>query len=263
MQVIFPFYQAPTLIERQRVQMVLPEFLLAAPAWSGASTLLQEYQISNDYSFSLLLPIAAFGANFVAAIRWMEETDVYVRYKLFDHEDAVLNYPVYNGERIGPNAVLELWSVDSADAPELEDDYTFYTSRLVFPSTEASYCGSCCANPSSVITLAATAASELPPGADCNPFCGTLCNTPNPMPDCDCPTQIVENCEDGRDYNPAVFISPAMLITLGGLTKGDGLGKMFYWDSTSLAVDTADETTTVIRPSSIGLLSPGRWLQYI
>jgi hypothetical protein len=74
---------------------------------------------------------------------------------------------------------------------------------------------------------------------------------------------VENNVQDGRDYNPVVFISPSMLTILGGLTPGDGLGKVFYWDSTSLAVDTGDQTTTVIRPTIIGSLAPGRWLQYI
>jgi hypothetical protein len=263
--IAFAYFNRPTVIEPARSQIVLPAFTLSVPLWAGASTVLAEYPLANDYRFSIKQPIEAFGENIVVAIRWIEDTDIYVRYKFFDHDDAVLNYPIYDGERIGENAVIEIWSVDSLSAPTLEDDYTFYSSVLVFPAgeTSGSYCPSCCSSPSSVITLVATAPSELPPDSACNPFCGTLCNTPTPMPTCDCPTTVVDNCEDGRDYNPTIFISPAMLITLGGATKGDGLGKMFYWDAASTATDTGDSATTVIRPSSIGVLAPGRWLQYV
>lgn len=264
-QQTFQYFNRPTVIIPARTQMVLPAFTLAVPAWSGASTVLAEYPIANDYKFSFLLPIYPIGENIVVAIRWIEDTDIYVRYKFFDHDDAVLNYPVYAGERIGENAVIEIWSVDSIDIPTLEEDYNFYSSVLVFPTgtTSGSFCGSCCLTPESTITLVVTPPSELPSDSACNPFCGTLCSTPSPMPTCDCPTTVVDNCEDARDYNPTTFISPAMLITLGGLVKGDGIGKMFYWDSASLLNDTGDQYTTVIRPSSIGVLAAGRWLQYV
>lgn len=260
----YKYYKASRVIEPQRQQMVLPAFELPVPLWAGASTVLAQYNIENSEDFSLRLPVDAFGANFVLAVRWLVDTDVWARYVLWEDDAAVLNYPVYSGQRIGANAVLEVWSVDSEETPALEDDYVFETSVLVYPYGQtAGNCTSCCSNASSVLTLTAVAAEELPPGASCNPFCGDLCNTPTPMPTCDCPTVVQENVQDGRDYEPAAFITPSLMTVLGGLVPGDGLGKVFYWDAASTAVDTGDETTTVIRPTSIGSLAPGRWLQYI
>lgn len=244
--------------------MVLPAFELAASLWAGSSTLLAQYNIENTEDFSLRLPIEAFGENFVLAIRWLIDTDIWARYKLWEDDRAVLNYPVYAGQRIGTSAVLEVWSVDSEESPTLLNDYVFETSVLVYPYGQtSSSCNSCCSNPTSVITLEAVPAEELPPGASCNPFCGNLCNTPTPMPTCDCPTVVQETIQDGRDYEPAAFITPSLMTVLGGLAPGDGNGKVFYWDASSLLDDTGDELTSVIRPTSIGSLAPGRWLQYI
>jgi len=262
----FRYFNRPTVIEPARTQIVMPSFTLSVPIWAGASDILAEYPLLNDYSLSLLLPIDLFGENFIAAVRWLTDDDIWARYILFEHDDAVLNYPLYNGERIGPNAVFEIWSVDSLEAPILDDDYVFWSSILVFPVGEASNssCSSVCCNaPSSVITLVVTPPSELPPGSACNPFCGNLCNTAPPMPTCECPNYVVNNIQDGRDYEPDVFVSPFLLFVLGGSTPGDGLGKQFYWDSASLAVDTGLPDTTVIRPTSLTALDPGRWLQYI
>ena len=265
MRQAFRYYTEPAVIvSPQRTQIVVPAFALSVPTWIGASSLLGEFPIENTQNFSFQLPIAAFGENFIAAIRWLADTGVWARYVLFEHDDAVLNYPLYAGEKIGENAVLEIWSVDSDQIPELAEDYVLFSSVLVFPPGYTTrFCNPCCQNGESVITLAMTAASELPPGAECNPFCDTLCSSPTPMPTCECENKVVDNVQDGRDYDPGAFISPSLLFVLGGLTPGDGLGKTFRWDSISLAVDTGDEATTVIRPTIIGPSAPGRWLQYI
>ena len=252
-----------TVIEPQRVQIVIPAFILDVPAWPGSSGILAEAPFLNTVPFSIKLPIGAFGSNFIAAIRWIEDTDIYVRYVLFNHDDAVLHYPLYNGEQIGANAVLEIWSVDSLLPPTLLDDFTLLSSEFVFPNGERSNygsCNSCCENPELILTLAFTPPSELPPG-ECNPFCGNLCSTEPPMPVCECPIVVVDNVVAGRAYTPDVFISPAILVTQGGVTPGDTLGKAFRWDASSVATDDGSNTTMVIRPDNIDAASPGRWLQ--
>lgn len=156
----------------ERTQLVIPAFLLSAPTWAGASDLLQEYQIANDYYFSLLLPILSFGENFAFAVRWTDGDGVIRRFVLWVNDDAILYYPLYAGERIGPNAIFEVWSVNSESAPSLDDNQVLYTSVLTFPFEG---CACDCATPEAVTTLAATAPSPLPPYAFCNPFCTDLC----------------------------------------------------------------------------------------
>lgn len=170
----FNRFKSPTVIQPTRAKLLLSPFTLAASTWAGASTILAQYSISNDYWFSFKTPIRAFGENFVLAIRYYDaENDVIVRYKLWEDVDEILFYPVYAGERIGLNAVLEVWSVDTTDAPVLSDDYTFYTSVLSFPPQQL--CAGCCQEANSETLLIASDPSVLPPYAYCNPFCEGLC----------------------------------------------------------------------------------------
>jgi len=167
-------YSRSTIIQPERAKFVVPAFVLAAEAWAGSSNILAEFPFENDdYQFSLKLPITAFGSDFIAAIRWIED-DIIRRFKLWDDIDAILFFPLYNGERIGLNARLEIWSINSVEDPTLDDDYTLLSSVLVFPSTLLG-CSTVCTVPESSLTLTQAVPSSLPPSAYCNPFCNNLC----------------------------------------------------------------------------------------
>jgi len=259
----YPYYVPSRLIEQQRVQLVLPAFTLAVPVWAGASGILAQFPINNTEPFSFRLPIGVFGENFIAAIRWMEETDIFVRFILFPHDDAVLYYPLYGGERIGANAVIEIWSVDSVNAPVLEDNFTFESSQFVFPTSEQGQCFSCCANPSESILLVMTEPSVLPPGNACNPFCGDLCNTEPPMPVCDCPIIVKDTVADLRTVLSTSLTPPVMAQTFGGAAAGDGDGKSWRWNFASVALDDGSPTTVAVLPDDLNAASPGRWEQLL
>lgn len=172
----FDKFGNPTIIQPERVQMIIPAFTLSASVWAGASVVLAEYEIGNDYYFSFKKPVPVFGENFVAAVRWHEGDDTTIRRFKFwaDPDDLdVLYYPIYAGEKVGLSAVIEIWSVNTASMPTLDDDETLETSVLTFPSIQTQSCG--CTVPSSIITLTQTDPSVLPPGAYCNPFCDDLC----------------------------------------------------------------------------------------
>ena len=171
----FPKFRDATYLQPQRVKIVIPIFSEAVPVWAGASTLLTQFPISNtDYYFSFKLPIAVFGTAFIAAIRWKVD-DVCYRFKLWDNTLGILYYPVYAGEKIGLNAILEIWSINSALVPALATAKTLYSSQILFPEDATGSCLSC-TEPEQTITLVETAASVLPPYAFCNPFCSSLCN---------------------------------------------------------------------------------------
>lgn len=149
-----------------RKTMTLPAFTLATPTWLGASQRLSEYAVGNtDYYFSFKTPIRKFGINFIPAIRWKLDNKLY-RFKLWDDSLAVLYFPVYSGEKIGLNAVMEIWSINTVAAPSLSAAKVFSSSVLVFP---APGCG-CTVTPEN-INLTAQTPIELPPYAHCNPFC--------------------------------------------------------------------------------------------
>jgi hypothetical protein len=167
----FAKFTNATYLQPTRIKIVIPAFTLDIPTWANASQLLAEFPVGNtDYYFSLKLPTPAFGSEFICAIRWKLD-DICSRFKLWNDTLGILYFPIYSGERIGLNAIIEIWSIDSNDAPTLSADKTLYSSQIVFPD---SYCDTC-EIPSETITLVQTAASPLPPYANCNPFCDNLC----------------------------------------------------------------------------------------
>lgn len=151
----------------QRSTLVLPAFVMEAPTWTGASLILAEYAVGNTGYFSVRQNIETFGENFVLAVRYVVD-NVVLRYKFWEGLGEVLYYPVYNGEKLGPNAVFEIWSVNSASTPSLSTNQTLETSLLVFPPNQT--CNACCENPSNQYLLTASAPSFTDPCAYCNPF---------------------------------------------------------------------------------------------
>lgn len=163
-----------SIIQPQRTKITIPAFTLPASTWAGASVLLSQYPFGNDNWFSLKLPVKKFGRYFIAAVRYYDEdNDVIIRYKLWDDVLGLLYYPIYAGEVLGPNAVIEIWSINSASDPVLASDKILYSSVLNFPPQMT--CNSCCIQPDGSLLLGATPPSVLPPYAYCNPFCDGLC----------------------------------------------------------------------------------------
>jgi len=171
---IFQKFRDATYLQPQRIKIIIPAFTLSVPTWAGSSVVIAEFPIENsNYYFSFKLPIKAFGENFIAAIRW-KVGDVCYRFKFWDDADGVLYYPIYAGERIGVNAILEIWSIDSEDTPALDAANTLHSSQLVFADGDNAGCY-CCADPSGEINLEQSEVTPLPPYAFCNPFCDNLC----------------------------------------------------------------------------------------
>lgn len=146
--------------------MTLPAFDIPADDWSGASRMLLQIPVGNtDYMFSLKMPIRQFGPNYVVTIAW-EENGATSRYKLWEDVGEDLHYPVYSGERIGLNAIFEVWSTDTTASYSNPIARTFETSILLFTPQPGCFC----VNPSSEIILTAldpTSITEFP-----NPFEG-------------------------------------------------------------------------------------------
>lgn len=168
-------FERATVVEPTRNAFILPAFIHSVPTWADASLLLALYPINNaDYKFSFKLPLSEFGTAFIPAIRWVEDGIVH-RFKFW--EGGVLYFPVYNGERIGYNAILEIWTVDSDEAPELEEAQSLISSIFEFPAN----CNKCGDPVVGDITLIADdVPDDIPPDTNCNPFCenlSTLCNS--------------------------------------------------------------------------------------
>lgn len=159
-----------TLIQPQRVKVIVPPFNLAVPTWSGASQRLIQFPFSNSYFFVLRRGIKKFGSNFIAAVSFIED-NIVTRYKLWDDSLGVLYYPIYDGDVLGPNANLEIWSINSPNAPSLGASVTLDTSALAFQTI---MCTSCCSNPNVAQLLVQQDPTLILPGDQCNPFCDTL-----------------------------------------------------------------------------------------
>lgn len=70
--------------------------------------------------------------------------------------------------------------------------------------------------------------------------------------------ETVETVAQLRALKGGDLSAKATVLTQGRTVFGDGLGTVFIYDPASLAVD---DSTTIIRPSSILSNNPGRWLQ--
>lgn len=168
----FARFRDTSLIIPQRARLIIPAFTLAASAWGGASILLAEYPLANTQWFSIKTPIRVFGKYFVPAIRYYDaDNDVVYRYKFWEDVNSVLFFPVYNGERMGLSSIIEIWSVNSLNAPTLSAQKILQSSVFVFP---ADSCGDCCTLPSSEQILAATAPTIDLAYSYCQPFCDGL-----------------------------------------------------------------------------------------
>lgn len=162
----FRQFNKATVLQPVRGQFVVPAFTLPAETWDGASLLVASIPLNNSSSFSLKLPIDTFGENFIAAVAYVSG-DFMARWKLFDHDDAVLHYPVYAGEVLEAGARIEIWSVESDEDLVLAEAKIIEASVLTFPQA----CSQCCEVPSSVTALSLVSPSEINPYAYCNPFC--------------------------------------------------------------------------------------------
>lgn len=160
---IFRKFGPPSVVTPQRTTIIVPAFSAALEEWTGGSRLLTQFELGNDYLFSIKLPVTRFGANFVFAVRWVEDGVTY-RFKFWEDVGEVLHFPVYSGERIGENAVFEAWSVNSTGAATLVSAKTLQTSILLYTNSSCS-----CTNTNSSTTLVA-ADPEFQCGYD-NPFC--------------------------------------------------------------------------------------------
>jgi hypothetical protein len=143
-----PFYK-PEIMQAQPWQYVLPAFSYPV-SWGGAAGLLATYDIGNTYDISIRRPIDIPTGDFMLAVSWVADGVTY-RLKLWDAVDTLL-WPVYAGESIGADALLEVWSAEDATAT-LAEDWSFYSGQMAElndPMDLTPY-----TQPSNVVTLVA------------------------------------------------------------------------------------------------------------
>ena len=225
-------YQKSTIDYATRTAVELAAFRYDVN-WTGVSDLLSTWDINNSSEFSLQLPITAPNSTFLLCVAWEDSGGNAFRYKLWD--GGVLHYPVYNGERIGVDAKLEVWSIESVTA-ELEETFTMYSSHLEEPEI----CR-CTQNTVSAHTI------EFPV-----PSGGTPSDTPMIISS----FLAIQGATELRTLTDYVDNQYAYLEFLA--TAGDGTGGAFVFDAASTATDDGRD---YIKPNDILSASPGRWVR--
>ena len=158
-------FRKVSAIQATRKTIVVPEFSYPS-VWSGVSSMLAQFPVQNTNPFTFRRPVEQPNETFVAAVRWSVAPYVY-RYKFADL--GVLYFPVYDGERIGANAYIEIWDVSGESLAYTEDDWIITCSKLSLPNL------CMCTSTAESVILAAVVPSVLPAYHYCNPLCTPLC----------------------------------------------------------------------------------------
>lgn len=220
-------YRASTVDGPIRAQVQLAAFSYTV-SWYGVSDLLATYDINNNNEFSFQLPITAPNDTFILCVAWTDEDGNALRFKLWD--GGVLYYPVYNGERIGADAQLEVWSADNVTAA-MGSTFILYSSQL----TEPELC-----------------------------VCTSTSQTPLIIPTYNTGSEVIimDGCEaiQGIVALRAItgYVANQLVYLEFHTTAGDGNGGHFVFKS---SVSTADDSTDYIKPNDISPSSPGRWVR--
>lgn len=224
-------YTHASIQEPTRTEVILPAFDYDV-VWAGVSDLLATWEINNTTEFSLKLPIDAPNDTFVLCVAWDDEDSNTFRYKLW--EGGVLHYPVYDGERLGVSARLEVWSLE-LDHATLDEEYTLYSSWLTEP--EVCICTGGAATP---VTIETT--ESIDPGV-----------TP---PDTTAAVLAIQGYVQLRTLTG--YVNNELRYLEFGNVLGDALGGNFVFNSSD---STADDDVDYIKPNDISVGTPGRWIR--
>lgn len=201
--------------------------------WTGVSDLLSQWSINNTTEFSFQLPIYEVNNTFVLAVAWEDDDGNAFRYKLWDN--GTLHYPVYNGERIGVDAKLEVWSVDNVTAA-MPDDLVLYSSWMVEPENCA-----CSAYDAPALNINVANPSGGSGSSSVIVVSGWL---------------AIQGIVELRTLTG--YVDNQLAYLEFRLLAGDGEGGNFVFDA---AETHADDGVDYIKPNNIATIDPGRWVR--
>lgn len=140
-------------------RLVIPVFSFVGLPWMEASFIVTEFPLASLITkyFSVRFPVTPpAGVNFCLAIRWIDPSDgSVVRRKLWEGVTESLDYPLYDGETILTEPVLEIWTVENSSECSLSAAFSLITG-IISPPVR------CCDNPfSNFNDLATPEHSEL------------------------------------------------------------------------------------------------------
>lgn len=113
----------------------IPAFSYSGIIWKGASEIVVQYNYTTTKNFILrTLPIKPTGVDFVPCIRYRVGGVVY-RYKLWGDIGEILpTTPMYNGEVIKKNCVIEIWNIEGYTTVTLSAEFKVVLSIKSVPS---------------------------------------------------------------------------------------------------------------------------------
>jgi hypothetical protein len=104
-----------TRSDRYFSYIVLPAFAILGVTWKGASEVIRQWGYSANRNFALRRkPTKPDDSNYMLCIRYREDDEV-TRYRLWNDDafggsDEI--FPLYSGQRIRANFVLEAWNLE-------------------------------------------------------------------------------------------------------------------------------------------------------
>lgn len=153
-----------TKIQPSRTKLILPAFDLPG-TWTGVPELLARYPILNTaLKLSIKLPVLPVNDTYMLAISWADANDTPFRYGFWEND--TFHWPMYDGERVGLNAYIEVWSVGDFNA--IDNSRTLESSWLNIPSDDCNTLQLVVPDVSQILVAALFV--TLNPGDPGNPF---------------------------------------------------------------------------------------------
>jgi len=141
---------------------------------TSTSTIVAEYPITNLVDLTIQRPFMddLTDTEYLIAVRYTDGETVY-RYVLYAPSDFAILYPSYQGEKLGPSAVIEVWANPADALITASQDIVFNLNAItLYQQNNSSLCF-CSTLTDTGITLIQTVITPQATGP-CNPFCDCL-----------------------------------------------------------------------------------------
>ncbi len=127
-------FRPATAIGTVATYVAVPTFSYTGISWKGASEVVTQFNFTASKNFVLKnRPAVPSGVNYCLCIRYRVGSVVY-RWKLWQEVGEVLNVPLYNGEVIKKNFVLEIWNTKNVTSVTNAAAFNIITSVISVPS---------------------------------------------------------------------------------------------------------------------------------
>jgi hypothetical protein len=141
--------------------ITFPALYISVGSWTGVSAFQKVAALNNSTAIGLTPFVEPPNSSCIISVSYPVGLNKSVRYKLWEDVGEVLLCPLYTGQRIGPGAYFELWSVEGA--PIIATADILIETSLVFSALLNSCCGMSASNSSGNCNCSWPA---FPPGSE-------------------------------------------------------------------------------------------------